>query len=206
MPRLTGLIFDFGGVLTLSVRQWIGSYCEAHDVDPELFRAALMEEGHVRAAHHLLERGELGEREFEPLLAGALGLDEHEGLVERLINFMVFDEAMVDALRTARSRGIRTGLISNSFGDDRYDHQLFDELFDGVVISMHVRMRKPEPEIFLLGAERIGVSPEQVVFVDDLAVNCEAAESVGMTAVYHRDAAVTIPRLEELLGVSLRAD
>ncbi len=64
-------------------------------------------------------------------------------------------------------------------------------------------MYKPEPEIFLLAAERLGADPTDCVFVDDLRENCAGAEAVGMTAVLHRDAEKTIARLEELLGVEL---
>jgi epoxide hydrolase-like predicted phosphatase len=204
MSQYKGLIFDFGGVMTVSLREWVVDYCWERGIDPARFRAALIEEGDVRDAHHRLERGEIDENEFEPLLADALGVKDHTGLMAALIGSLVVDETMVDAIRAARNHGIRTGLISNSFGEDRYDHTLFGELFDGVVISMHAGMRKPEPEIYLLGAERTGVRPEEAIFVDDLPDNCAGAEAVGMIAILHRDPAVTIPRLEDLLGVPLR--
>jgi putative hydrolase of the HAD superfamily len=102
------------------------------------------------------------------------------------------------------ARGIRTGLISNSWGAGRYDRDVFPELFDGVVISGDVGMHKPQPEIFRLGAERIGVPPEECVFVDDLKENCAGAEEVGMTAVLHRGSDSSIAELERLLGVELR--
>jgi epoxide hydrolase-like predicted phosphatase len=88
-------------------------------------------------------------------------------------------------------------------GAGRYDRSTFPELFDGVVISGDVGLHKPQPEIFLLGAERTGVAPEECVFVDDLRENCEGAEAVGMTAVLHRGADTTLPELERLLGVEL---
>jgi epoxide hydrolase-like predicted phosphatase len=90
-------------------------------------------------------------------------------------------------------------------GAGRYDRSAFPELFDGVVISGDEGIHKPEPEIYELGAERVGLAPSDCVFVDDLRENCEGAEAVGMTAVLHRGAARTLPRLEELLGVALRA-
>jgi HAD superfamily hydrolase (TIGR01509 family) len=76
-----------------------------------------------------------------------------------------------------------------------------DELFDAVVISGEVGLHKPQPAIFLLGAERIGVEPADCVFVDDLRENCAGAEAVGMTAILHRGAEGTLPRLEELLNL-----
>jgi FMN phosphatase YigB (HAD superfamily) len=66
-------------------------------------------------------------------------------------------------------------------------------------------MHKPQPEIYLLAAERIGVAPEGCLFVDDLQENCAGAEAVGMTAIRHREPDETIPRLQELTGVALAA-
>ena len=124
--------------------------------------------------------------------------------MDRLFAGMRPDLPMVEAVRRAKAAGIRTGLVSNSLGEGRYDRSSFPELFDGVVISGEVGMHKPQPEIFELGAERAGLPAAECVFVDDLRENCEGAEAVGMTAVLHRGADTTLPRLEELLGVELR--
>jgi HAD superfamily hydrolase (TIGR01509 family) len=90
-------------------------------------------------------------------------------------------------------------------GSGRYDREVFPELFDGVVISGDVGLHKPQPEIFVLGAERAGVDPADCVFVDDLRENCDGAAAVGMTPVLHRGADSTVPELERLLGVELSA-
>jgi putative hydrolase of the HAD superfamily len=71
------------------------------------------------------------------------------------------------------------------------------------VISGEVGLHKPQPEIFLLAAERLGVDPAECVFVDDLRENVAGAEEVGMTAILHRDPGATLARLEELLGVPI---
>ena len=71
------------------------------------------------------------------------------------------------------------------------------------MISGEVGLHKPQPEIYLLACERLGVEPAAAVFVDDLRENCAGAEAVGMTAILHRDTPETIARLEELLGVAL---
>jgi epoxide hydrolase-like predicted phosphatase len=111
---------------------------------------------------------------------------------------------MLGAVRSARAAGVKTGLISNSWGEGlAYDQDLLDELFDAVVISGDVGMHKPEPEIFHLGAEKIGVEPDDCVFVDDLKENIAGAEAVGMTGVLHRGSDQTVPELERLLGVAL---
>jgi epoxide hydrolase-like predicted phosphatase len=114
------------------------------------------------------------------------------------------DQAMLDAVAAAKRAGVRTGLISNSWGRGRYDRSAFPELFDGWVISGEEGMRKPEPAMYRLGAERIGLEPAQCVFVDDLPFNLKPARELGMATVLHRDAKQTIPELEDLLGVGLR--
>jgi epoxide hydrolase-like predicted phosphatase len=110
---------------------------------------------------------------------------------------------MVDAVRAARAAGVRTGLVSNSWGAARYPHDLLAELFDGIVISGQEGMRKPAPAIYALGAERIGVPAAACVFVDDLDFNLVPARELGMTAVHHTEPARTIAELEGLLGLAL---
>jgi putative hydrolase of the HAD superfamily len=111
---------------------------------------------------------------------------------------------MLDAVRRARRAGVKTGLISNSWGEGlAYDDGMLEELFDAVVISGDVGLHKPEPEIFRLGAERIGVPPEECVFVDDLRENCAGAEAVGMTAILHRGPDSTLPELEKFLQLEV---
>lgn len=151
-----------------------------------------------------LETGELDEAAFEPRFAALLGIDDHEGLIGRLFAGLGPDEAMIAAVRAARRRGIRTGLISNSWGLGIYERAPVD-LFDEAVISGDVGLHKPQPEIYLLACERLAVEPGEAVFVDDLRENVAGAEAVGIEAILHRETAATIGRLEELLGVPLAA-
>ena len=200
---LRGLLVDFGGVLTTDVFAAFREFCEAEGIEPESVRRLFREDPEALALLRRLERGELTEAQFEPLFGPMLGVGESEGLVNRLFAGMRPDEAMVQAVKRARRAGVRTGLISNSWGAGRYDRDSFPELFDGVVISGEVGLHKPEPEIFRMGAERVDLKPEECVFVDDLRENCAGAERVGMTAVLHRGAERTLPELERLLGVRL---
>ena len=110
---------------------------------------------------------------------------------------------MVQVVRDIRQGGLKTGLISNSWSTDHYDRELLMELFDVTVISAEVHLHKPQPEIYRLAAERLGVKPERCVFVDDLRENCAGAEAVGMTTILHRDAADTVARLDQLLGIAV---
>lgn len=204
--RLTGLLVDYGGVLTTNVWDSFRAFCQAEGIDREEVKRAFRDRPDAMALLRRLEAGELTEEEFSPLFGTIIGVreDRHEGLVDRLFAGMQPEEGMIEALRRARAAGLKTGLISNSWGRGRYDRDSFSELFDGVVISGEVGLYKPQPEIFRLGAERVGLDPTDCVFVDDLRENCEGAEAVGMIAVLHRGADSTLPRLEELLGVRLR--
>ena len=201
---MRALLVDFGGVLTSNVFDSFREFCEREGLDPEAVRRLFRENPEALALLRRLERGELREKEFSNRFAPMVGVDDAAGLVDRLFAGMRQDDAMIDAVRRARAGGIRTGLVSNSWGAGRYDRDAFPELFDGVVISGEVGLHKPEPEIFRLGAERAGAAPEECVFVDDLKENCAGAEAIGMIAVLHRGAEGTVPRLEELLGMPLR--
>jgi putative hydrolase of the HAD superfamily len=94
-------------------------------------------------------------------------------------------------------------VISNSWGTRRYDRDVLERLFDGVVLSGDVGIRKPSPEIYTMGAERIGLDPSVCVFVDDLPFNLPPAVELGMATVHHTSTPETIAELERLFGVEL---
>jgi epoxide hydrolase-like predicted phosphatase len=200
---VTGLLVDWGGVLTTDLFASFRAFCELEGLEPDAVRRSFRENSACRDLLIAFETGALPEEEFESRFAAYLGV-ESLGLIDRLFAGSAPDEEMVEAVRRARARGVRTGLVSNSWGTRRYPRVLLGELFDGVVISGEVGMRKPAPEIYRLGAERIGVEPVGCVFVDDLPVNLSPAADLGMATVHHRTAVETIGELEQLLGVSLR--
>jgi putative hydrolase of the HAD superfamily len=106
---------------------------------------------------------------------------------------------MYDIIRELRGRGLKTALLSNSWGVSGYPREDFPALFDTVVISGEVGMRKPESRIFRHTVGLLGVEPGECVFVDDIAANIVAAEALGMTGIHHSDPAITVQRLAELL-------
>ena len=199
---MRALVVDFGGVLTTSIWPAFASFCEREGLAPDAVRELFRGDAEALALLRKLETGELEAGEFEPRFGALLGLDDTDGLIERLFSGLGPDEAMVAAVRGARRGGVRTGLISNSWGLGIYDRAPTD-LFDATVISGEVGLHKPQPEIYELACKRLAVSPSEAVFVDDLRENCAGAEAVGMTALLHRDSAETVPRLEELLSVPL---
>jgi putative hydrolase of the HAD superfamily len=199
------LVVDFGGVLTTSIWPAFAAFCEGEGLAPDTVRELFRSDPEALRLLRGLETGTLPEREFEAGFARLLGLADADGLIDRMFAALEPDERMVRAVRAARERGVRTGLISNSWGLRIYERAPID-LFDATVISADVGLHKPQPEIYRLACERLGVEPGEAVFVDDLRENCAGAEAVGMTAVLHRDPAETVARLEELLGVELSSD
>jgi putative hydrolase of the HAD superfamily len=201
-PTPKTLLVDFGGVLTTDIWSSFAAFCDQRGLDPGAAKDLFRENPEALATLRGLETGEVEPSEFERRFAELLDT-EPEGLIEGLFAGLQPLEPMVEAVRGFRAAGVPTGLISNSWVMDHYTEEI-RALFDDVVISAEVGMHKPEPEIFLLAAERLGVDPTDCVFVDDLRENCAGAEAVGMTAVLHRDTEQTIAQLEELLDVRLK--
>jgi putative hydrolase of the HAD superfamily len=197
----SALLIDFGGVLTSDIWSSFASFCEQRGLDPTAAKQLFREDPDALAELRRLETGEADVGQFERRFAELLGT-EPDGLIDGLFAGLAPDEQMVDAVRRIRDAGVPTGLVSNSWVMDHYTEEI-RALFDTAVISAEVGLHKPQPEIFLLGAERLGADPASCVFVDDLRENCAGAEAVGMTALLHRDSAETIAKLEELLDVPL---
>jgi epoxide hydrolase-like predicted phosphatase len=198
-----GLLIDWGGVLTTDVFASFSAFCELEGLQRDALFRLFREDPEARELLLGFETGVIAEEQFEARMATSLGVAA-AGLIDRMFAGSRPDDAMTEAVRRARAGGIRTGLVSNSWGTRRYPRELLGELFDGIVISGEVGMRKPTPEIYALGAERIGLEPADCVFVDDLEFNLAPAAELGMATVHHRVSEETIAQLEPLLGVTLR--
>ena len=204
-----GLLIDWGGVLTTNLFASFSAFCVEEGLEPNMIATTFRTHPEGRDLVIGLETGTIPEERFEQRLSEMLGIEPLQGnrtfpLIERLMAGAKRDEAMCAAVRVARNQGIRTGLVSNSWGTTRYPRPLLAELFDGIVISGEVGVRKPAPEMYTRGAEAIGLEPGACVFVDDLAFNLTPAAELGMATVHHVDAARTIAGLERVLGVALR--
>jgi epoxide hydrolase-like predicted phosphatase len=196
--RRRGLLIDFGGVLTTSVFGSFEAFCALEGLPPDTVRRAFREHPEAQQLLFDLELGAIEEVAFDAALAELIGVAP-EGLAGRMFAALRPDEEMFELVRTIRGRGVRTGLISNSWGTALYDRRTLGELFDALVISGEEGMRKPDPAIYVLGAERIGVAPGECVFVDDLKFNLKPARELGMATVHHTSAAETARALDELL-------
>jgi epoxide hydrolase-like predicted phosphatase len=197
-----GLLVDFGGVLTSDVFASFAAFCADVGLDPDELATRFRHDAEARELLIGLEEGTLAPEAFEARLGRLIGVAPG-GLIERLMAEARPDHDMIGAVRAARGAGVRTGLISNSWGVERYDRTLLGELFDGVVLSGEIGIRKPSRRMYELGLESVGLPATACVYVDDLGFNLTAPAEMGMATVKHERAPETIAELERLLGVAL---
>ena len=210
-----GVILDWGGVMTNPIRDMVAVWLDDEDVDHEHYAAVMRpwvtgayEQNGDTNPIHALERGECTVEEFELLLASRIARRNGvqvvaEGLLTRMFSGSTMAVPMQAAVQAIRAAGLRTALLSNSWGMADYPRHLFPGMFDVVVISGEVGMRKPEERIFRRAAGLLGLDPAECVFVDDIEANTQAAEAIGMTAILHHDPVTTLAQLGELLGLAL---
>jgi putative hydrolase of the HAD superfamily len=203
------VISDFGGVLTTPlIESFLAYQRESGIVLEELgtAMARLMEEDEGRHPLFELEKGNITEEEFVRRLGDALGrpLDT---MREVYFENLHPNEPMIELMRELRDSGLRMALLTNNVREWeplwRAKLPDVDEIFEVVVDSAFVGMRKPDPEIYTLTVERLGdgLRPEECLFVDDVEVNCTAATQVGMTAVRFEDNEQAIPAIAAALRV-----
>lgn len=202
------LIVDYGGVLTTPLSATVGPWLEQEGIAPEAFAAVMrdwLSEGAAPNVAHDLETGRIAPTEFSRQFAARLRRADGsepaaDGLLERMFAGFRDDPGMAQVLVTAKGHGLKTALLSNSWGNE-YSRAGWDRLFDVVVISGEVGMRKPDAEIYLHTATELGVDPAACVFVDDLGPNVRAAVALGMIGVRHRDTATTVAELEAIFDL-----
>lgn len=199
-PTIRALVVDYGGVLTVPIQDTFTAWLEADDIDPAEF-GAVVEEWRATPGNpmHRLETGELSAAEFADYLVGRIrrrdgGPIAPDGLQERIFaNLHVYPDALV-MLSAARAAGLRTALLSNSW-DFPYPWDQLDPLLDVKIVSGEVGLRKPDPAIYRLASEQLGVPLTECAFVDDIGGNIKAATALGMYAVHHTDLATTLAAL-----------
>jgi epoxide hydrolase-like predicted phosphatase len=203
------VISDFGGVLTTPLIESFAAYQRHSGITPEALGSAMVRITEADGRHplHELELGRVSEEAFLRRLERELGDDVH--LHEfREIYFAALNpnERMIGVMRDLRSQGFRMALLTNNVREwEPHWRALLpdiDEIFEVVVDSAFVAMRKPDPGIYELTVDRLGdgLSPQECVFVDDVEVNCEAARSLGMRVVHFRDTEQAVRELEAALG------
>lgn len=205
----SAVICDFGGVLTNPLIEAFAAYQDASGISmQELGQAMGRLAANTQGEHPLfqLEKGQIAEAEFQGMLAAELGRETIGTLSESFYAYLRPNEPMIAFMRDLRGRGLRMALCTNNVRElePHWRSQLpdVDEIFEVVVDSSAVGMRKPEPGIYRATVERLGVEAGDCVFVDDTEVNCLMAEELGMKPVQFRDNEQAIAEVERLLGAA----
>jgi putative hydrolase of the HAD superfamily len=203
------VITDFGGVLTSPIAASFWAFAHAHDVPLETIRAALDARTARDGAHplHVLEVGAMTEGDFLAGLADdlrALGHDgvPTDGFAAAYFGHLRPNMSMIAELRTWKARGLRLAMCTNNVAEWEPQWRAMlpvDELFETVVDSAFVGVRKPDRRIYEIVLERLDVEPSACVFIDDLPENCAAATEIGMHAVHFLNTATTIAGVEDAL-------
>jgi putative hydrolase of the HAD superfamily len=195
---IRAVISDFGGVLTNRLIEAFAAFQDETGISTEQLGRGMQRVAERDGEYPLfrLERGEVSEREFLDDLAW--GLEDELGHRPTLHRFREIyfealhaNEPMLDLMRELRDRGMRMAILTNNVREweELWRSKLpVDEIFELIVDSAWVGLRKPDPAIYLLTIDRLdaGLAPSDCLFVDDNELNVEAARELGMTAIQFR--------------------
>ena len=210
-PQIAAVLWDFGGVILESPFEAFARYEEANGLRPGFIRSLNATNPDANAWAHL-ERGDIGFDEFCNLFekeaaaaGGTVDAREVMGLLGGELR-----PAMVEAVRTCRAR-LKTACLTNNFvsdaaggGRERDERLGVLDLFDVVVESSKVGVRKPDPRFYEIACELLEIVPSEAVFLDDLGVNLKPARALGMHTIKVDDPETALVRLEEVVGFPVR--
>jgi putative hydrolase of the HAD superfamily len=210
VSAIEAVISDFGGVLTSPLMRAFAALQEEDDLDAGALGGALRRIAERDGHHPLyeLECGRMTEHDFLSELAAQLRADlgrdvEMHSFAKRYFGHLEPNHAMIEFLRELRARGYRLAMLTNNVREWEPLWRAMlpvDELFEVVVDSAFVGLRKPDAAIYRLTCERLGVAPEACLFVDDVEPNVAAATAFGMAAVLFRSSEQAIAEMREALG------
>ncbi len=206
---IRAVISDFGGVLTTPLIASFMAYHERSGLGAEELGVAMARATEAAGGAHPLfelEKGRITEVEFTRRVEEHLREGAHlDGFRETFFENLHANEPMIDWLRGVRGRGFRTALLTNNVREwePLWRAKLPDveQIFEVIVDSAFVGIRKPEREIYDLTLERLGggLRAEECLFIDDIEANCRTATDLGMTAVHFRDNDQALAELRQLL-------
>jgi putative hydrolase of the HAD superfamily len=210
---IRAVVSDFGGVLTAPLMEGFARFQADTGVAPEAFGAALARATDANGGRNPLfelEVGAIGEDEFLAALERELetGLGRPvalHGFGERYMNALDANDELFARYRALHADGLRFALLTNNVREwEPYWRAKLpiDDIFETVVDSAFVGVRKPDPAIYAIVLERLGLAAEECAFVDDIAVNVEAARALGFAVVHFRDTPQAIAELDALTAVA----
>ena len=209
-PR--AVISDFGGVLTTPLIQSFVAFQDETGIAMETLGKAMQRMAERDGGHPLfeLEKGQISEADFLSRIADELEPElghrpEMHRFSEIYFDALEPNQPMIDLMRELKEQGLRMALLTNNVREWEplwRSMVPIDELFELVVDSAFVSCRKPEARIYEIMLERLAVSADECLFVDDVEVNCVAARDLGMTAVHFRDNEQAIEEIRAALRTS----
>ena len=209
MSRVRAIISDFGGVLTSPLLESFAGLMQSSGISLESVGKAMATIAERKGSNPLfeLETGRVTEAAFfaaleDELSAADGGTVTLDGFGERYFQHLEPNEPMIEYMRELRGRGYKMAICTNNIREWEAHWRAMlpvDEIFDVVVDSAFVGSRKPEPRIYEITLERLGASPEEAVFIDDVEVNCEGARKLGITAIRFRSTEQAIEEIEAAL-------
>jgi len=211
VSRPRAVIFDIGGVVTGSPLHAIAAYERDHGLPAGVVNRVVVAAG-TQGAWARLERGELAVGDafyaaFEQDLAAAGAVVSARALMERIATVTAVRPIILSAITRIRARAILVAALTNNWRVDGGGEPNASDLrahFDVFVESAIEGLRKPDPRIFALTCTRLGVTPAEAVFLDDIGLNAKAARALGMTTIKVESPEQALGELEAILGFPLR--
>jgi epoxide hydrolase-like predicted phosphatase len=208
-PAITTVVSDFGGVLTTPLLHSFAAFQDQTGISGESLGRAMQVVAARDGAHPLyeLETGRMTEPDFLERLAHALEPElghrpEMHRFSEIYFEALQPNEPMIELMREIKRSGRRMALLTNNVREwePKWRAMLpVDEIFEMVVDSAFVGMRKPDPEIYELTLTGLDLNAPQCIFVDDIEINCDTARELGMVAVWFRSNEQAIAEIEAAL-------
>jgi len=212
---IEAVISDFGGVLTSPLLDSFVAFQNASGIPLDALGRAMMAVASREGANPLyeLELGRMTEARFLSVLSDELSRAlsrpvQLESFGEQYFENLHPNEPMISYMRELRARGFRMAICTNNVREweGLWRAKLpVEEIFDVVVDSAFVGTRKPEPRIYEITLERLGVAPERALLIDDVEVNCQAAQELGIKSVWFRDTEQAIAEIEAQLSTPSRS-
>jgi putative hydrolase of the HAD superfamily len=217
MEKIAAVVFDIGGVVQDSPLHAIARYERERGIEPNAINRVVVAAGE-QGAWARLERGELTAQTFvEPFEADCrahgIAIDGRY-LMAKIAETSVPRPVMLEAIRRIRAAGLRVAALTNNWVADTPRHgpdgaetarTRLDPHFDVFVESAVVGLRKPDPRIYSLVCEKLGLPPSRVAFLDDIGRNLKPARELGMATIKVDDPEQALRELGALLGLDLSA-
>lgn len=209
---MKAIISDFGGVLTTPLQAAFEALQQATGITAVEFGEAMKALAEADSGEHPLfelERGRISEAEFNRRVSAELSRIRGEQINfgdfgELLFQGLSPNQEMIDLMFELRDAGHRMALLTNNVREwsPRWRTMApIDEIFELVVDSAFVDCRKPEPEIYKITLNRLGLQASQCIFIDDMEINCEGAAAVGLHPVHFRDNRQAIAEIRSAVGI-----